>query len=258
VTEVAFTPSLDEVSGLVPGRAVVTWRLVHESDGWRISLAGTTVGPRFADESGAPEAARIWLAQRIDCANAEEYEGGLLATPVWPSRCAANPGRSRWGNRNRSTIRSNPRNSSGRSVPSSSVESFPAPEAVILPAETLAVQGRQAEADIQFELVRTIARLQQGAGQVVDLEMARFETDHGDPARALSLAREVYRIRPTVHAADTLVWALFRSGRPGAALPRIEEALRLGSLDPVLRYHGAAVFLAAAKRSERPMSWKWR
>jgi hypothetical protein len=115
---------------------------------------------------------------------------------------------------------------------------------VILLAETLAVQGRQAEADPQFELVRTIARLQQDSGQVVDLEMARFEADHGDPARALSLAREVYRIRPTVHATDTLGWALFRSGRQRAALPRSEEAIRLGSLDPVLRYHAAAVFFA--------------
>ncbi|HEX2369885.1 MAG TPA: hypothetical protein VHM94_11705 [Acidimicrobiia bacterium] len=81
VTEVAFTPSLGEVSGLVPGRAVVTWRLVHESDGWRISLAETTVEPRFADESGASEAARTWLAQRVGCAPAEEYEGGLLGNP---------------------------------------------------------------------------------------------------------------------------------------------------------------------------------
>jgi hypothetical protein len=52
VTEVAFTPSLDEVSGLFPGRAIVTWRLVHESDGWRISLAEITVAPRFAGELG--------------------------------------------------------------------------------------------------------------------------------------------------------------------------------------------------------------
>jgi tetratricopeptide (TPR) repeat protein len=131
-----------------------------------------------------------------------------------------------------------------------SVERFPAPEAVILLAETLAVQGRQAEADTQLELVRTITRLQQDSGQVVDLEMARFEADHGDPVRALSLAREVYRIRPTIHAADVLGWAIFRSGRPRAALPRTEESLRLGSLDPVLRYHAAAVFFANG-REER-------
>ena len=40
-----------------------------------------------------------------------------------------------------------------------------------------------------FDLVRTIARLQEDSGQVVDLEMARFEADYGDTARALSLAR---------------------------------------------------------------------
>jgi tetratricopeptide (TPR) repeat protein len=127
---------------------------------------------------------------------------------------------------------------------SDSVVRFPTPEAVILLAETLAAQRRQAEADVRFDLVRTIARLQEDSGQVVDLEMARFEADHGDPARALSLARKAYRTRPTVHAADTLGWALFRSGRPGTALPRIEEALRLRSLDPVLHHHAAAIFFA--------------
>jgi tetratricopeptide (TPR) repeat protein len=134
---------------------------------------------------------------------------------------------------------------------SDSVERFPTPESVILLAETLAAQGRQAEADVRFDLVRTIARLQEDSGQVVDLEMARFEADHGDPARALPLARKAYRSRPTVHAADTLGWALFRSGRPGAALPRIEEALRLRSLDPVLHHHAAAIFFAngQAKRA---------
>jgi hypothetical protein len=44
-------------------------------------LAETAVEPRLADESGASEAARTWLAQRIDCAPAEEYEGGLLGNP---------------------------------------------------------------------------------------------------------------------------------------------------------------------------------
>jgi hypothetical protein len=44
-------------------------------------LTETIVEPRFADESGALAAARTWLAQRIGCAPAEEYEGGLLGNP---------------------------------------------------------------------------------------------------------------------------------------------------------------------------------
>ncbi len=51
VTDVAFTPSLDEVSGLVPGDAIVTWHLVRESGGWRIALFETVVEPRYAPES---------------------------------------------------------------------------------------------------------------------------------------------------------------------------------------------------------------
>ena len=127
------------------------------------------------------------------------------------------------------------------------VERYPAPEAVVLLGEVYSELGRDSDAAAQFDLVRTIARLSEREGQVVDLEMARFEADHGDPARAVSLARAAYRTRPTIHAADALGWALFRSGRARAALPRIEEALRLGSRDPVLRYHGARVLAANGK-----------
>lgn len=132
------------------------------------------------------------------------------------------------------------------SVLQSVVERFPAPEAVILLGDLQARLGRQAESVETYALVRAIAGLQEEAGQVVDLEMAVFEADQGDdPERALALARSAHEVRPdNVYVNDALAWALLRSGDAPAAVAPMEEALRLDSADPLVRYHAAEVFLA--------------
>ena len=78
----------------------------------------------------------------------------------------------------------------------------------------------------------------------VDLELALFEADHGDPATALELAETAYAATPTVRAADAVAWALHRLGRDTEATAHRDEALRLGSRDPLLRYHAGAISAA--------------
>lgn len=126
------------------------------------------------------------------------------------------------------------------------VDRFPQPDAVILLADLHRRSGDEELARQQDALVRTIARLQEDAGQNVDLEFALFEADRGDhPDRALDLARKAFDARPAnVYAADTLAWALLRAGRAEEAVPLMEQALRLGTADAVLRYHAAEVWAA--------------
>lgn len=91
-------------------------------------------------------------------------------------------------------------------------------------------------------VVRAVADLQGEAGQIVDLEMALFEADAGDPATSLELARRAHAARPdNVFTTDALGWALFRSGDTAAAADRSAEALRLGGESPALRWHAAEV-----------------
>ncbi len=128
------------------------------------------------------------------------------------------------------------------------VDRYPQPAAVILLGELQAVSGRSADAAKTFALARTIATLQQQAGQVTDLEMALFEADHGDPGRAVELAQAAHQARPgNVYANDALAWALFKDGRAAEATRHVEEALRLSGADALLRYHAAEVFAAAAQ-----------
>jgi tetratricopeptide (TPR) repeat protein len=136
--------------------------------------------------------------------------------------------------------------------------SLPLPATVALLGDVRAALGDARAAGEQYRLVRVIERLNQANGVAVDLELARFEADHArdkgaDPARAVAMARRALAERPTIHAADTLGWALRQAGKPRQALPHARAAVRLGTRDALLWYHLAAAeadlgMTAAARR----------
>jgi tetratricopeptide (TPR) repeat protein len=127
---------------------------------------------------------------------------------------------------------------------------LPLPEYVIALGEVHQAAGQPDQAKDAFDLARAEITLFQANGVVVDLELALFEADHGDPAHALDLAQAAYAATPTVRAADALAWALHRLGRDDEARKRSKEALRLGSRDPILRYHAGAIAAALGKVAE--------
>lgn len=118
---------------------------------------------------------------------------------------------------------------------------LPLPEYVIALGETLEAAGDTTGARRQYDLARAEIALFRASGVVTDLELSLFEADHGDAAEALRLAEAAYAMTPTVRAADALAWALHRSGRDAEAWKRAEEALRLGSREPLLQYHAGAI-----------------
>lgn len=126
-------------------------------------------------------------------------------------------------------------------------ERLPLPDAVALHGDVLAALGDEAGAGERYDLVRAIESLNATTGDVVvDLELARFEVSRigrpdGDPARAVELATAARAARPTVYGDDTLGWALRRSGRPADALVHAQAATRLGTGDPMLWWHLAAI-----------------
>jgi tetratricopeptide (TPR) repeat protein len=120
----------------------------------------------------------------------------------------------------------------------------PLPEYVIALGEAREASGDAEGAADSYALARVETALFKANGVVVDLELALFEADHGDPAAALDLAKAAYAERPTIKAADALAWALFKNGRISEAGKRSAEALRLGTRDPVLLYHAGAIAAA--------------
>ncbi|MEP6639270.1 MAG: hypothetical protein ABJC39_07960 [Chloroflexota bacterium] len=121
---------------------------------------------------------------------------------------------------------------------------LPLPEYVLALAEAQTAAGLTDDAARNFKLARAEIQLFAGLGVVVDVDLALFEADHGDPAAGLAHAQAGYTATPTVRAADALAWALHRLGREKEAKRRSDEALRLGSRDPLLRYHAGAIAAA--------------
>ena len=86
-----------------------------------------------------------------------------------------------------------------------------------------------------------------------DVDAAITEADHGDPQRALKLARAVWDRAPSVRSADAVGWALTRAGRPRAGLAWARRALKLGSVDPMFRYHAGVAAVAAGRDGRRDL-----
>jgi tetratricopeptide (TPR) repeat protein len=121
------------------------------------------------------------------------------------------------------------------------VERLPLPEYVIALAEAELAAGRGAAARRDLGLVAVETRLLRSAGVDVDAELAIFEADHGDPARAVALGRDAWRRAPSVRSADAYSWALASAGQDARALAISAQAMRLGSRDPSFLYHAAVI-----------------
>jgi tetratricopeptide (TPR) repeat protein len=122
---------------------------------------------------------------------------------------------------------------------------LPLPETVIGLGEALEADGRIDAADDEYALAEAMQRLNAANGFQVDLELAGFFADHGNPRIAVRLARAGYAQRPTVFAADTMAWALFRDGRPRTAARWLDRSLRLGTQSSRLLYHAGMIEAAA-------------
>jgi len=123
---------------------------------------------------------------------------------------------------------------------------MPLPEFVIGLGELQEANGNAAEAAKQYDLVRAMQRLFKASGVDTDLELALFDADHGnDPAATAALARAAYQRRPSLKAADTLAWALFKAGQTAEARRYAAEALRLNTQDALMLYHAGKIAHAA-------------
>jgi tetratricopeptide (TPR) repeat protein len=130
------------------------------------------------------------------------------------------------------------------------VARLPLPEYAIALGEAELAAGRVSAARRDLALVPVQERLLAEAGVNADVELAVYEADHGDPRRGVALARAAWAQAPGVRSADALGWALTRAGRPRAGLEWARRALRLGSVDPLFRYHAGVAAVAVARRAE--------
>jgi len=124
------------------------------------------------------------------------------------------------------------------------VEILPLPELVVALGDTQAAAGDATAASNTFDLVRAEQKLFAANGVNIDLELALFEANHGDPKAAVDDAQRAYATQPNVKAADALAWALYRDGRASDAKQYSDLALRLGSPYATFAYHAGMIAIA--------------
>jgi tetratricopeptide (TPR) repeat protein len=134
------------------------------------------------------------------------------------------------------------------------VARLPLPEYVVGLGETEIAAGRPKAARRDLALVGAEEKLLRAAGVDTDVDLAVFEASHGSPARGVLLARRAWATAPSVRSSDALGWALTRAGRPLEGLRYAQNALGLGSRDPMFLYH-AAVAARGAGRVGLERTW---
>jgi tetratricopeptide (TPR) repeat protein len=128
------------------------------------------------------------------------------------------------------------------------VSRYPLPEYVIALGDLYATSGDDARAEEQYALVRAEEQLFQTNGVNVDLEVALFESEHGDPKTGLEQARLEWERRHSIHVADALAWALHASGDDREAARYSRIALHLGTRNALFLFHAGMIQLGLGEQ----------
>jgi len=125
------------------------------------------------------------------------------------------------------------------------VSAMPTPDGLALEGDLLMALGRGDEAERSYRL----AEAAWTSDAPEPSRLARFLAGRGRRLDdAIDLARREATVRNDIFTLDALAWALFRSGRVAEAAAAIEQALRLGTRDRIIRYHAAAIDVARGER----------
>jgi hypothetical protein len=90
---VTFEPGLDQVVGLIPRQANVSWQVNRGTDGaWGVSLDSSAIEPIYPTADGALPAAQAWLDARRACSAPSNERAGLVGSPALAGPlCGAGP-----------------------------------------------------------------------------------------------------------------------------------------------------------------------
>lgn len=124
------------------------------------------------------------------------------------------------------------------------VEQVPQPSYLVELGELLDSLGRPADAEAQYSLFGTEAKLFEANRVSLDAEQALFFADHGEPAQALGAAEVGRRTRGFLDMDDAYAWALHVNGRDSEALRWSRKALALGTRNALFHFHAGMIELA--------------
>lgn len=127
------------------------------------------------------------------------------------------------------------------------VASVPSPGYVMEYGELLESLGKSEDAQRQFDLFATQVELFEDAGVQLDVSEILFFANHGDPGRALSIAKRIAADRPFVEVQDALAWALYKNEDYAQALDASRKAMRLGTKNARFYAHSGLIKMALGR-----------
>jgi tetratricopeptide (TPR) repeat protein len=134
---------------------------------------------------------------------------------------------------------------------SQAVAMMPVPEFVITLGDLYQASGQQEAAEEQYKLVEVIEKLYRANGVDMDMEIALFHADRDQKLdETVALARKAYTNRPSIHAADVLAWALYKTGKYDEAWKHSEEALQLETKDALKFFHAGMIAFALGEEAQ--------
>ncbi|MEU7280854.1 tetratricopeptide repeat protein [Streptomyces sp. NPDC045431] len=118
------------------------------------------------------------------------------------------------------------------------LDALPLPEYALEAGELYESRGLDGDARTHYELLRTRAEKARTHGVDPYPVLARYESDHGDPERAVKWLSDAWaRGHRSAHVADALGWALYRSGEPAQGLRYAKKATEAGLRSALFAYH---------------------
>lgn len=119
---------------------------------------------------------------------------------------------------------------------------MPLPEFIITLGDLYLVDDQPELAQRQYDLVSAIEQLHKTNGVDMDMEIALFNADQNKDLDAnVQRARLAFANRPSIHAADVLAWALYKTGNYEEAKFYSEEALQLETKDSLKLFHAGMI-----------------
>ena len=119
---------------------------------------------------------------------------------------------------------------------------MPLPEFVIMLGDLYQANDQPELAQGQYDLVGAIEQLFEANGTDMDMEIALFNADREKNLKEnVVLARNAYANRPSIHAADVLAWALYKTGNYDEARIYSKEALQLETKDALKLFHAGMI-----------------
>ena len=120
-------------------------------------------------------------------------------------------------------------------------------------------QGRERDAldlyiaNREYALIQEIERFNRANGKDTEPEIILFAADHADQTEigeVLASARRQFERQPNVKMADALAWCLYKAHQSGSAKTAVQQALALGTADPLMLYHAGMIHLSLGEREK--------